>query len=80
MQLHRDTARIFGVDPYNPRENIMGGAAVLSKFMQRYGGDIHKVLHRYNASCTASYEREVLKAYEQALSGELDLIRSAKNN
>jgi soluble lytic murein transglycosylase-like protein len=79
MQLHKDTARIYGVDPYNPRENIMGGAAVLAKFMERYNGDIHKVLHKYNATCTASYEREVLRAYQQALSGELTLIREARN-
>ena len=78
MQLHRDTAKIYGVDPYNPRENIMGGAAVLAKFMKRYNGDIHKVLHKYNSSCTTSYEREVLRAYQQALSGELDLIREAR--
>jgi soluble lytic murein transglycosylase-like protein len=78
MQLHKDTAKIYGVDPYNPRENIMGGAAVLAKFMQRYNGDIHKVLNKYNASCNSSYEREVFRAYQQAISGELDLIREAR--
>jgi soluble lytic murein transglycosylase-like protein len=25
MQLHRDTAKKYGVDPHDPRENIMGG-------------------------------------------------------
>ena len=73
MQLHRDTARSYGVNPYNPRENIMGGAAVLAKFMERYNGDIRRVLHKYNSSCTTAYEREVLKAYEQALSSQLSL-------
>ncbi len=66
MQLHRDTARKCGVNPLNPRENIMGGAAVLARLMQKYDGDISKVLHVYNATCTSSYEREVLKAYRQA--------------
>jgi soluble lytic murein transglycosylase-like protein len=79
MQLHKDTARIYGVDPYNPRDNIMGGAAVLAKFMERYNGDIHKVLRKYNSSCNSSYEREVIRAYQQALSGELDLIKQARN-
>ncbi len=79
MQLHRDTARIYGVNPYNPRDNIMGGAAVLAKFMQRYNGDIRMVLHKYNSSCSASYEREVIRAYQQALTGELNLIREARN-
>ena len=44
MQLHKDTARLYGVNPFNPRDNIMGGAAVLAKFMERYNGDIHRVL------------------------------------
>ena len=67
MQLHKDTARSYGVNPYNPRENIRGGAAVLAKFMERYNGEIRKVLHKYNSTCTAAYEREVIRAYEQAL-------------
>ena len=74
MQLHKDTARLYGVDPYNPRDNIMGGAAVLAKFMERYHGDIRKVLRKYNSSCTAAYEREVIKAYEQALSSQISFV------
>ncbi len=66
MQLHQDTAKKYGVDPRDPRQNIMGGAAVLADLMQRYNGDISRVLHKYNASCTAAYEREVIKAYNQA--------------
>lgn len=66
MQLHQDTAKKYGVDPHDPRANIMGGAAVLASLMQRYDGDIRKVLHKYNASCTAAYEREVIRAYKQA--------------
>jgi len=70
MQLHQGTAKIYGVDPYNPRENIMGGAAVLAKFLNRYDGDIRKTLRKYNSSCTQAYIREVIKAYEQAQSGQ----------
>ena len=66
MQLHRGTAKLYGVDPYNPRENIMGGAAVLAKFLNRYDGDIRKTLRKYNSTSTAAYEREVIKAYQQA--------------
>ena len=67
MQLHEGTAKKYGViNPLNPRENIMGGAAVLSHLMEKYHGNIKKVLHVYNASCTRAYEREVLKAYRQA--------------
>jgi len=66
MQLHKDTAKKYGVDAHDPRENIMGGAAVLARLMQKYDGDIRKVLHVYNATCTAGYEREVIRAYRQA--------------
>ncbi len=66
MQLDRGTARVYGVDAHNPKENIMGGAAVIAHLMQKYHGDIRKVLHVYNATCTPSYEREVLRAYNQA--------------
>jgi soluble lytic murein transglycosylase-like protein len=66
MQLHRDTARKYGVDAHNPRENIMGGAAVLSHLLTSCNGDLRRVLHIYNATCTASYEREVMKAFVQA--------------
>ncbi len=66
MQLHVDTAREYGVNPLNPRENIMGGAAVLARLLGKYHGDIRRVLHVYNATCTPAYEREVLRAYKQA--------------
>jgi soluble lytic murein transglycosylase-like protein len=66
MQLHQDTAKKYGVDPRDPRANIMGGAAVLASLMQRYNGDIRKVLRTYNATSTAAYEREVFRAYNQA--------------
>ena len=78
MQLHKDTARLYGYNPYNPRENIMGGAAVLAKFMTRYNGDIHRVLNKYNSTCTNSYEREVIKAYLQAMGSQASLGPQAR--
>ncbi|OGR08828.1 MAG: hypothetical protein A3K23_06220 [Desulfobacca sp. RBG_16_58_9] len=68
MQLHQDTAKKYGVDAHDPRANIMGGAAVLASLMQRYNGDIRKVLRKYNSTCTSAYEREVIRAYNQAQS------------
>lgn len=71
MQLEKETAKKYAVDPHNPRENIMGGAAVLASLIQKYHGDIRKVLHVYNATCTADYEREVIRAYKQAQQFEM---------
>src|SRR5574343_110801 len=59
MQLHRDTAASLGVNPWEPRENIRGGAAVLAKFMKRYKGNISKVCRKYNAQSNGAYEREL---------------------
>jgi len=66
MQLHQDTAKKYGVNPLNPRENILAGAAVLANLLQRYAGDLRRVLRTYNATCTLAYEREVIRAYNQA--------------
>jgi len=79
MQLHRDTAKKYGVDPHNPRENIMGGAAVLARLMEKYHGNIRKVLRVYNATSTAAYEREVLRAYHQAQLMETTSLPAARH-
>ena len=78
MQLHQDTARKYGVDSHDPRANIMGGAAVLASLMDRYDGDIRRVLRKYNATCTAAYEREVIRAYNQAQQFETSFLLSGK--
>ena len=80
MQLHKDTARKYGVDAHDPRENIMGGAAVLAHLMDKYHGNIHRVLHVYNATCTRAYEREVLRAYKQARSFETFSLSYAQSH
>jgi len=80
MQLHQDTARKYGVDAHDPRANIMGGAAVLAHLMEKYRGDIRRVLHTYNASCTVAYEREVIRAYNQAQHFQVSALSSGKPN
>ena len=80
MQLHQDTAKAYGVDPHNPRENIMGGAAVIARLMRKYHGDIRRVLRVYNATCTAAYEREVIRAYKQARLIETSSLPSDRDN
>ena len=81
MQLQIDTAKKYGVkNPLNPRENIMGGAAVLARLMWKYDGNIRRVLRVYNATCTAAYEREVIRAYKQAQLIETSALPSARHN
>jgi len=50
MQLMPRTATSLGVsDPYDPRQNIMGGTKFLRRLANRYRGDMVQVLSAYNA-------------------------------
>lgn len=49
MQLTAGTARDLGVDRYDVRQNIHGGAAYLRSMLDRYGGDLRLALAAYNA-------------------------------
>lgn len=50
MQLMPSTANELGVvDAFDPDQNVEAGAALLKTLLERYGGDLNRVLGAYNA-------------------------------
>ena len=50
MQLMPEVAQEYGVtDPFDPRQNIMGGSWLLRDLLQRHGGSLPLTLASYNA-------------------------------
>lgn len=54
MQLMPDTAADMGaVEPFDVGQNVSAGTRLLAELMQRYKGDLNRVLGAYNAGPSA---------------------------
>lgn len=50
MQLMPETAKALGVtNPYNPRDNVMGGVKFLRRLLDMFNGDLELTLAAYHA-------------------------------
>ncbi|MGH9458206.1 MAG: lytic transglycosylase domain-containing protein [Thermoanaerobaculia bacterium] len=58
MQLMPRTARYLGVtDPFDPEQNVRGGARYLAEMFEKFDGDLELSLAAYNAGPTAVSQR-----------------------
>ena len=49
MQLMPETAESLGVDPYNEKENIEGGAHYIRQMLDKFNGNVKNAIAAYNA-------------------------------
>jgi len=78
MQLMPGTAASLGVDPYDERQNIEGGAKYLHEMLETFGGDIRKAVAAYNAGPQAVKEYGGVPPYRETqdyVNKVLDLYR-----
>ena len=84
LQLMPDTARSLGVDnPFNPQQNLHGGAVFLRQLLDRFNNDLKLALAAYNAGAgavikyqyqvppypeTIAYVKKVLALYQANVS------------
>ena len=71
MQLEPATAKSLGVNPWNPKENVIGGARYLARLIKRFGG-LWRGLEAYNEGETALMQGNV---FPQAVSYATNVIR-----
>lgn len=60
-----DTAAGLGVNPYDKKQNIEGGAKYLRQMMDTFGGDVQKAVAAYNAGPQAVKEYNGIPPYRE---------------
>ncbi|OON86135.1 hypothetical protein BXO88_08775 [Oribacterium sp. C9] len=66
MQLMPATAKSLGVkDPFDPEQNIMGGAKLLASNLKEFGGDLKLALAAYNAGSGAVKKYNGVPPYKE---------------
>ena len=76
MQIMPKTAEQYGVkNPYNPEENIEGGAHFISDLLKKYNGDTSLALAAYNAGPKAVDGHKGIPPFKETQDYVKDVIR-----
>lgn len=72
MQLMPGTAAGLGVDPYDDRQNIDGGAKYLKQCLKAAHGDVHEALARYNGGPNYYKTAEAQRYADEVLAEQIN--------
>lgn len=72
MQLMPGTAEGLGVDPYDDRQNIDGGAKYLKQCLDASNGDVHEALARYNGGPNYYKSAEAQRYADEVLAEQIN--------
>jgi soluble lytic murein transglycosylase-like protein len=79
MQLMPETARELGVDPYDPVQNVEGGARYLRDLLIRYDGGLRHALAAYNAGPAAVDRHHGIPPYAETINYIARIERLLRN-
>lgn len=80
MQLMPSTAKAMGVqNPYDPEQNIEGGAKYLKGLLDRFGGDKEKAIAAYNAGPGAVKKYDGVPPYKETQNYVKKVLNYQKN-